>query len=629
MAAERRNLRIGEDPTAYLQEQFGQAGVQFGGDLDNPTPEQSANMLDAIYYGAYGGGQNEIANGDLSGLQNVANNGLAPTQGPGQYNQFEGGYTDESGQYHLGPSQWEHDSGWAESTSYDELMQAGNPSNARTWVKQQYMAGNLSAEEAQELENQAFEAQFGGLTHSSSYDWGEGNTLSSKGFVTTTYTPTDYSTLAQDPSGWSRSTNQVDVERTTTQDLGGQIFKAIMTSALTAGAGGALAGAGLSGTALGAAKGAIGGATSGLINEGSLDPMDILLGAATGGLGASLNNPDGMLGGLINTGSDLADDAIKGALLGAVGGAVDGDIVDGALYGAAGGAATNLIGKGFDKLNDLNSGGSETSDKDWRFASDEGWDENDPLNMDLAADEYLNSPDFVGPDASLAGYDPNRAIPFDDPRFDPTLDINSDGVLDADDLQEIDTSHLQTTYEQNEMSYVTSITGDVKMVDGEVVKTEMDYYSVPGDDNNLYFEDGSIAATRDADGRWDIMDRDGNVIMNQSEAELGWTGNSGQINVQDQTAQNILSNSEQVIRNPDTGEYMTVGGGLDAVPAARDEYGYYLVRTDEGRLYITDGYAIEPYQGDNYSYDDPLVNDGIERMYNEKGYTSPTNNIHS
>ena len=328
---------------------------------------------------------------------------------------------------------------------------------------------------------------------------------------------------------------------------------------------------------------------------------------------------------MINTGSDVADDAIRGALTGALGGAVDGDILEGALYGAAGGAATNLIGKG---INKLTSGGSNASE--WNFASGDGWEETDLLNMDLAADEYLNSPRFCRPlTPDLAGYDPNRAIPFDDPRFDPTLDINSDGVLDADDLQEIDTSHLQT-YEQSRMKdarYVTSITsgierdanGNVKVVDGKAVKTQMEYYSIPGDDNNLYFDDGTLAATRDANGRWDIMDRDGNIIMNQSEAELGWVPNSGQINVQDQTAQNILANSEQVIRNPDTGEYMTVGGGLDAVPAARDEYGYYLVRTDEGRLYITDGYAIEPYKGDSFSFDDPLINDGVERIYKPEG----------
>ena len=393
-ASARRNLRVGEDVNAYLMDQFGQEGLQLDWDPNNPTPEQSQNMLDAIYYGAYGGGQNEIANGDLSGLQNVAQNGLAPTQGPGQYNQFEGGYTDESGQYHLGPSQWEHDSGWAESTSYDELMQAGNPSNARTWVKQQYMAGNLSAEEAQELENQAFEAQFGGLTHSSSYDWGEGNTLSSKGFVTTTYTPTDYSTLAQDPSGWSRSTNQVDVERTTTQDLGGQIFKAIMTTALTMGAGGALAGTGMGATALGATKGAIGGATSGLINDGSLNLDDIAMGALTGGLGGSLNNPDGMLGGFINTGSELADDALKGALLGGVSGAVDGDILEGALYGAAGGATTNLLSQGINAL----------GNDEWDFVSGPEWDENDLMNQDFQMDvlqpvvpggEYRDVPEWI------------------------------------------------------------------------------------------------------------------------------------------------------------------------------------------------------------------------------------------
>ena len=197
------------------------------------------------------------------------------------------------------------------------------------------------------------------------------------------------------------------------------VVKAGIISTIGAGLGGALAPAiggslGLGAAGTGAIKGASGALISGLIQGDGLDPKNILLGAATGGLGGALSDTGGMLGGLINTGSDVADDAIRGALTGALGGAVDGDILEGALYGAAGGAATNLIGKG---INKLTSGGSNASE--WNFASGDGWEETDLLNMDLAADEYLNSPDFVGPDASLAGYDPNRAIPFDDPRLTP------------------------------------------------------------------------------------------------------------------------------------------------------------------------------------------------------------------
>lgn len=461
----RRNIRLGEDPVAYMQEQFG-GPVISDFDPNNWTPEQSANMLDAIHYGAYGAGNEGIQNGDLSAIRDVAQNGLAPVQGPGQYNQFEGGYTDESGQYHLGPSQWEHDSAWAGTTNYDELTGAGNYEDARTWVKQQYISGNLTAEEAQALENQAFESQYGSLSHTYEvHNWGDGNTLSSKGYVTNTITPTDYSTLSQDPAGWSRGTNQHNVDRVTTQDLGGQIFKTIASTALTMGAGAALAPAlsGLSAAASGAIKGGLGGAISGAVNGEGLDLEGIATGALTGGLGGSLSNPNGMLGGYINTGSELADDAIKGALVGGVGGAIKGDALGGALMGAGGGVVTNLAGQGMDYLS-----GDDSSE--WDFVSGPEWDESDLMNQDLALDllqpidvtavrrrlpewaqdqadsdafyeqygnpqsfdggysdrfdaeydaavqdqldsdafDYINSDEFVGPSAGLAaGYDPN------------------------------------------------------------------------------------------------------------------------------------------------------------------------------------------------------------------------------
>ena len=542
----RRNIRLGEDPVAYMQEQFG-GPVISDFDPNNWTPEQSANMLDAIHYGAYGAGNEGIQNGDLSAIRDVAQNGLAPVQGPGQYNQFEGGYTDESGQYHLGPSQWEHDSAWAGTTNYDELTGAGNYEDARTWVKQQYISGNLTAEEAQALENQAFESQYGSLSHTYEvHNWGDGNTLSSKGYVTNTITPTDYSTLSQDPAGWSRGTNQHNVDRVTTQDLGGQIFKTIASTALTMGAGAALAPAlsGLSAAASGAIKGGLGGAISGAVNGEGLDLEGIATGALTGGLGGSLSNPNGMLGGYINTGSELADDAIKGALVGGVGGAIKGDALGGALMGAGGGVVTNLAGQGMDYLS-----GDDSSE--WDFASGPGWDEDDLLNMDLSADDYLNSPLFVGPNVSLAGYDPNRAIPFDDPRFDPTLDINSDGVLDADDLQEIDTSYLQT-YEQNllqDQGYVQPN-----------FNTKGRYYLDP--------ETGTIYSSRDIT----YGDYNGETTMFVNGQPVGWMDQvsytSGGNFVLTNDPSKVVSYDS--VYNPETNEIQFVDKGMEQITNGAD-----------------------------------------------------------
>ena len=434
-----------------MQEQFG-GPINAGFDPNNFTPEEAANMLDAIHYGAYRAGDEITQNGDLSTVQDIAKNGLAPTQGPGQYNQFEGGYIDDSGQYHLGPSQWEHDSAWAETTNYDELTEAGNYGDARTWVKQQYIAGNLTAEEAQKLENQAFENQFGSLSYTyQPHTFGDNNTLSAKGYISHTYTPTDYSTLSQDPANWSRGTNQHDVERVTTQDLGGQLFKAIASTALTMGAGAALAPtlSGLSAATSGAIKGGLGGAISGAVNGEGLDLGGIATGALTGGLGGALNNPNGMLGGYINTGSELADDALRGALVGGVGGAVNGNALEGALMGAGGGVVTNLAGQGMDYLS-----GDDTSE--WDFASGPEWDESDLMNQDLALDllqpievtaERLDVPEWIQNQAEDDAFYDKYGNPqsFDggySDRFDAEYDAAVQSQIDSDALDYINSDEF-------------------------------------------------------------------------------------------------------------------------------------------------------------------------------------------
>jgi hypothetical protein len=329
------------------------------------------------------------------------------------------------------------------------------------------------------------------------------------------------------------------------------VIKAGIVASLGAGLAGAAAPAlggslGLGAAGTGAVKGAGGALISGLIQGDGLDPKSILLGAATGGLGGALSNTNGMLGGFINTGSDIADDAIKGALTGAIGGAVDGDILEGALYGAAGGAATNLIGKGYNKLI---GGGGDTSE--WDFASGPGWDEDDLLNMDLSADDYLNSPLFVGPNASLAGYDPDRAIPFDDPRFDPTLDINNDGVLDADDLQTIDTSHLQT-YEQN----LLQDQGYVK----PNFSTKGRYYLDP--------ETGTIYSSKDIT----YGDFNGETTMFVNGQPVGWMDQvsytSGGNFVLTNDPSKVVSYDS--VYNPDTNEIQFLDNGMEEIVNGAD-----------------------------------------------------------
>ena len=190
--------------------------------------------------------------------------------------------------------------------------------------------------------------------------------------------------------------------------------------------------------ATGAIKGALGSTLGGALN-GDLSAESIALGALTGGVGGSLSNADGMLGGFIDTGSNLADDAIKGAITGGIGGAIDGDVLGGALGGAASGAGMNLLQQGVgwagDKISDIKDG--LTGPGEFDFASDVVDFEGDDLDLDMQAADYLDSLEFVGPSANNAGYNPDTQIPIDDPRYDAQLDFDSDGVIDADDLQPI------------------------------------------------------------------------------------------------------------------------------------------------------------------------------------------------
>jgi len=189
------------------------------------------------------------------------------------------------------------------------------------------------------------------------------------------------------------------------------------------------------------------------------------------------------------------------------------------------------------------------------------------------------------------------------------LDLDGDGLLDGDDLSEIevDAQPIPEWEPMDDASYVTTIDGE-------------DYYSVPGDDDTLYFADGSVAAEQDEHGYWSVKDTDGNEIMYQNDAELGFVQDSGVIDFQEQTNEQILAGSEAVIYDPATDTYKSVGPGPDAPPSVQDEYGYYLVRGENGIIYITDGNTVVKYQGGNYGGDDANVNDTLEGLYNEQSY---------
>ena len=362
----------GIDTTGWTPEQIAnlQAMQNSDGTLNN-----SQNLLDAIKVGSgssvytapVDASQKDLTDKSaytpMSVIQQVAQNGLDPTQGPGQYNMYsDAAYLNAGGglaNQQIGNAN--NVSQWAATTDYDSLMAAGSLDAARTHTMNMYATGQISAEEAQELENQAFEQHYGSLEHTyKSVENGKDNVLSGESWVQTTITPTDYSTLTPEQAFLqAESHNNIDNEFVSVEGLGGQLFKMAVTGALTAGAGAALAPsiAGLSAGAQGAINGGLNSAIGGVVSGDGLDLKNIGVGALTGGVGGSLSNADGMLGGFIDTGSNIADDAIKGAITGGIGGAFDGDVLGGALMGGATGAGTNLLEQGVgwagDKINGL------------------------------------------------------------------------------------------------------------------------------------------------------------------------------------------------------------------------------------------------------------------------------------
>ena len=378
------------------------------GQQDVVSNLSNQNILDSIKAGAGGAGMSEV--------QGIAQNGLAVTQGPGSYNVYNDPANLVQGLQGQQDGRAQNISSWGGSTDYNELIEAGNLDAARTWTMNQYGQGNITAEEAQELENQAFEQQYGSLEHTvksnSAGGPGKDNVLSGESWVETTYTPTDYGNLSQTAAlNQGESHNVIQDEFVQVEGLGAQLFKQAVTGALTAGAGAALAPsiAGLSAGAQGAINGGLNSAIGGVVSGDGLNLKNIGAGALTGGVGGSLSNADGMLGGFIDTGSNLADDAIKGAITGGIGGAFDGDVLGGALMGGATGAGTNLLEQGVswagDKINGLKN--DLTAPGEFDFANDvmdfEGDDfdqymqqaELDALTEIIPSGEYHEIPDVV------------------------------------------------------------------------------------------------------------------------------------------------------------------------------------------------------------------------------------------
>jgi hypothetical protein len=411
----------GIDTTGWTQDQLDRLG-----EMQNPDNNliNTQNLLDAIKVGSgssvytapVDSSKRDLTDKSqytpMSTIQQVAQNGLNPTQGPGQYNMLsDAAYLNAGGglaNERIGTAN--NVSNWAQTTDYDALMEAGSLDAARTHTMNQYATGAITAEEAQERENAAFEQHYGSLEHT--YKENErsgGSVLSGESWVQTTITPTDYSSLTPEQAFLqAEHHNNIDSEFVSVEGLGGQLFKMAVTGALTAGVGAALAPAmvGLSAGAQGAINGGLNSAIGGVVSGNGLDIKDIGVGALTGGVGGSLSNADGMLGGFIDTGSNLADDAIKGAITGGIGGAIDGDVLGGALTGGVSGAGMNLLEQGVGWAGDKIGGLTDdlTGPGEFDFASGPNWDLDDQLTNDMNLDmlqeiipggEYREIPDSV------------------------------------------------------------------------------------------------------------------------------------------------------------------------------------------------------------------------------------------
>lgn len=205
------------------------------------------------------------------------------------------------------------------------------------------------------------------------------------------------------------------------------------------------------------------------------------------------------------------------------------------------------------------------------------------------------------------------------------LDLDGDGQLSGNDLQNITTPDRdliptdKTLNGTGELSYggthpVTSIAYDEN---GNPYVQTRDVYWKDGDDQNLYYEDGTVAARNNGDGTWTFGDDANSPVGKLSE--FGLAGNSGVIDFEQQADSARLPDTEQVIYDPETNSFKGTGTSGDkgiALPTGDQDHEYWLVRDEKGAIYVTDGYKMEPYMGGINN--DPLMNDGIENYFRTK-----------
>lgn len=204
-------------------------------------------------------------------------------------------------------------------------------------------------------------------------------------------------------------------------------------------------------------------------------------------------------------------------------------------------------------------------------------------------------------------------------------DADGDGMLTGDDLQTVevpDRDLADPTYtapdESDQYAYGgthpdTTIEYDEN---GNPYVARRDVFWKDGDDQHLYFEDGTIAATNNGDGTWTFGE--GEDAVTGKLVDFGFESDSGPIDFELQTRQNILAGSEKVYYDPDTNSFYNEDeAALYGMDTTDSETGHWLVRGEDGKVYVTNGYDIREYRG-GLTGDDPTMNDGVERMFRER-----------
>ena len=336
---------------------------------------------------------------------------------------------------------------WSNNVSFEDVFNAGNMQDARTWVAAQYGAGSIDAQQAQDLYNKAYVEEFGSLSPIYTEEQRPGgSSINGYDFITKVQTPYDFSSIDPSQASLLRG-GGADVQYDNRTEAG--LLSTARDIAIATAVGAATGGAGLG---LGSISSAgLGSAASQLATTGSIDPAAVLKSAAMAGVGGYFK--DLVSGATSTVGSALDNaiwdisgatgldyDTVSGVLSGAATGALGGRDVESILKGAAGGIASNYaqgalidrLGSSFDVANVFDSGNTNVDTAALFPVVDTAI--NAAISGDLSAGDVLGAGrDYLSEGGSLGFLDPGLDNPLTGSNFGFNLP----------DLGYIDDTYLQ------------------------------------------------------------------------------------------------------------------------------------------------------------------------------------------